>query len=146
MPMIVPARTDTERLLLLTYLASKDGKGAGDPKELVGPYRFEAAAVLDQGALMGAVLLTQFRSGDAEIICAGEPGWVTRGNLKAVFAWVFGDLALRRITAVVHRRNKTSRRFCERTGYKLEGVKIAAMDDGGDAFLFGMTATACNWK
>lgn len=140
--MIIQARSPEHRAMLVEWMARKTGKQAID---LVGPFHFEVLGVIKDGKLMGAVLFTQFRSGDAEVTCVGEPGWLSRGVVKGFVQFGFGTLGLRRMTAIVHRKHRLSRRLAEGLGFKMEGVKPSAMDDGGTAIHYGMLAQTCRW-
>jgi RimJ/RimL family protein N-acetyltransferase len=139
---IAPAKTDEQKAFLLDFIAKRS---RSDPRELIGPFRFEVLGVIRKGKIVGAVLLTTFRSGDAEIACVGDKGWLTRGDLRGLFRFCFEGLDLRRITSVVHRKHRVAREFNERVGFKMEGVKAAGMADGRDAILYGMTRNACRW-
>jgi RimJ/RimL family protein N-acetyltransferase len=139
---IAPAKTDEQKSFLLDFIAKRS---RSDPRELIGPFRFEVLGVIRRGKIVGAVLLTTFRSGDAEIACVGDKGWLSRGDVRGLFKFFFADLGLRRVSSVVSRKNKVSRVFCERLGFKMEGVKAAGMADGRDAILYGMTRNACRW-
>lgn len=140
--MLVRACTPQRGAEFIQWMASKTGTAAAD---LVGPYRYEALGALRKGDLIGVFLLTQFRSGDAEVICAGDRGWLTRGAIKGIFAFAFCDLRLRRLTAIVHHQHSTSRKLVEGLGFKLEGVKLCGMDDGEDAMHYGLLAKHCRW-
>lgn len=139
---IYPARTPEQKAFLVKYIADKLGL---DPNDLVGSYRFETLGAIKSGKVIGCVLLTQFRSGDAEILCCGEPGWLTKNSLNVIFRYCFEDLQLRRLTSIVHRKHKVARKFNERIGFRMEGVKTSGMADGRDAILYGMTRSACRW-
>ena len=70
--------------------------------------------------------------------CAGEPGWLSRGNIAGFLWYPFEQLGVRRVTVLVHRKNKVSRRFVERIGWKLEGVLRKAAEDGRDLMVYGL--------
>lgn len=97
------------------------------------------------GVLCGGVLYYNWHDGDIEASAAGEGHWLTPLNLKIIFLYPFGQLGCRRMTALVARNNKRSRRFVERLGFKLEGVKRAALPDGRDQFIYGLLKKECRW-
>jgi RimJ/RimL family protein N-acetyltransferase len=148
--MMMVAETQQQRMLLLAWLIRHIHEQTGvalTPETTVGPYRFEIAGFFkDDNQIVGVVVLTQFRDGDAEATYAGVPGWITRTHLRDCFAWFHGGLGLRRTTALVARKRKHERRLCERLGYTLEGVKRQASPTEGDAFCYGLLASECKWR
>ena len=103
-----------------------------------------AAAVNGQGVILGAVLYTNFRRCSIEMTSAGAPGWLTRGNLRGFFSYPFEQLGCRRVTGIVHRKNKHARQINERLGFKLEGICRHGFPDG-DACVYGMIRKDCRW-
>ncbi len=71
-------------------------------------------------------------------IAATDPRWCTRRVLRAIFAYPFLQLGVRRIQMSVPKRDKRSRRKLERFGFTLEGKQRAAMPDGSDAVGYSM--------
>lgn len=137
---IIPARSQDDANAMLAYLA---GKLETDPEQLDdGP--FEVFGIGRYGERLGAVLYTRFANGDITMTCAGEIGWTSKAALRLMFAYPFVQLKCRRVTAVVHERNRAMRDYCERMGFKLEGVKRQAID-GSDAYQFGMLREECKW-
>lgn len=136
------AQTNDERAAVLQYIARRLET---DPSDLVGPFRYEAFGIVKDGQGIGGVVLTLFRSGDAEIFCAGERGWVSRRVLKAVFGCAFKAWGLRRLTTATHPEHKISRQLAEGLGFKVEGVKRQGWGNGADAILYGLTADECRW-
>lgn len=92
----------------------------------------------------GVVLYKNYSSGDIEMVCAGEPGWVTPSILKFVFSYPFEQLNCNRITCLAHRKNKAMRNYLLRMGFKLEGVKRKALN-GADLFIFGLLKGERKW-
>jgi hypothetical protein len=76
--------------------------------------------------------------------CAGDPGWLTRKSLRAFFHFPFVQLKCRRVTGIVHRKNKRARDVNERMGFRLEGVCKHGFETG-DAIIYGMTRAECRW-
>lgn len=92
----------------------------------------------------GVVLYKNYASGDIEMVCAGEPGWVTPGVLKFVLSYPFENLNCNRITCLAHRKNKAMRNYLERMGFKLEGVKRKALN-GADLIIYGLLRSENRW-
>jgi len=92
----------------------------------------------------GVILYKNYSSGDIEMVCAGEPGWVTPGVLKFVFSYPFEQLNCNRITCLAHRKNKAMRGYLERMGFKLEGVKRKALN-GADLCIYGLLKGEKRW-
>jgi hypothetical protein len=131
-----------ERAYVVSFIASRIRT---TPEALVGAMPFEVlAAVGRDGTLKGAVLYTNFRGPSIEMTCAGTPGWLTRPHLREFFGYPFNQLGVRRVTGIVHRKNKHARNINERLGFKLEGVCRHGFKDG-DACVYGMTRADCRW-
>lgn len=92
----------------------------------------------------GVVLYKNYTSGDIEMLCAGEPGWVTPGLLKFVLSYPFEQLNCNRITCLAHRKNKAMRGYLVRMGFKLEGVKRKALN-GEDLMMYGLLKGKTKW-
>jgi RimJ/RimL family protein N-acetyltransferase len=139
--MIIPARTPDERAFLISYIAAKNKV---TPRDLVGDMPYTAMAAVKDGKVLGAVLYINYRGPTIEMACAGEPGWLTRENLRGFFAYPFEHLKVRRVTGIVHRKNKHARSINERLGFKLEGVCRHGFEDG-DACVYGLIKQDCRW-
>ncbi len=113
----------------------------------VGEYRPDlAAGFVSDGLLFGAVGLTFENAWDAELsIYVERPGFLTRAILAELFGFAFGRLGLVRLTCRVAKGNRHARRFVERLGWRLEGVKRRGFDGRRDAVIYGMLATECRW-
>lgn len=105
----------------------------------------KAIGVIDGDRLIGAVAYSNWRGCDVEMLCAAESKkWMSRGNLRAFFHYPFEQLGCLRVTAIVDKKNKKSRRFVEKVGFKLEGVHPRALE-GRDACSYGMLKRHCKW-
>jgi RimJ/RimL family protein N-acetyltransferase len=62
-----------------------------------------------------------------------------------LFDYPFNQLGCRRMTAMVGRRNKRSRKICEGLGFKLEGVHLKGLDGEQDVFSYGLLKEHCRW-
>lgn len=139
--MIEPARTFDERATLVAYLASKMGTS---PEGLVGQMPFEIVAVRRDGKPMGAVMYINYRQTSIEMACAGEPGWLTRGNLRDLFAYPFLQLKVWTALTLVARSNRIARAFNTKLGF----VELCTIPSGrkeSDTILYGMTRNQCSW-
>jgi hypothetical protein len=141
--MIVAAKTRDERLALVAYIASKIGV---TPEGLVGQMPYEVVAAVDrEGKPNGAVLYINYRGSTIEMACAGEPGWLTRGNLAALFHYPFEQLKCWTVLNVVRRRNTVSRKFATDLGFTELCVVRNSADRNEDSILYGMSRPECRW-
>lgn len=140
--MITPARTPDARATLVAYLASKIGTS---PRDLVGQMPFEIAAVVRDAKPIGAVLWLNYRTHSIEMSWAGEPGWMTRSNLRGIFAYPFVQLKCWTVIGLVNRSNAHMRSFGERLGFVERCVIPAGPTKHGDIVLYTMTRDACPW-
>lgn len=140
--MIVPAQTSDERIALVAYMASKMGS---TPEAIVGQAPFEVVAVVNQGKPCGAVLYTNYRESFIEMACAGEPGWLTKANLRSLFYYPFVQLGCYTVITTFKRRHPTSRKFNEKLGFVTLGVIESGISRGEDTILNTMTRPQCRW-
>lgn len=107
---------------------------------------YRAIAVMEGERILLAVIFDCFYARDCNVSVAIEDKrGVTRGNLRAVFAYPFLQLKLPRISASVAADNPESLCLMHRWGFTKEGVKRAACANGVDEIQFGMLATECRW-
>lgn len=105
----------------------------------------KAIGVADGERLVAGVAYSNWRGCDVEMLCAAESRrWLSRSNLRAFFTYPFVQLGCLRVTAIVDKKNKHSRQFIERIGFRLEGVHPQALD-GRDAISYGMLRRNCRW-
>lgn len=123
-----------DRLRAVDYLAErlKVSPGAVAHDDL-----YDAYVQVSGERPKGVVLYKNMASGDIEMVCAGELGWVTPALMKFVLSHPFKAYGCQRITCVAHRKNKTMRDYLTRMGFKLEGVKRKALN-GADLCLYGL--------
>jgi hypothetical protein len=140
--MIVPALTPAEKTTLVEYLSIQIGT---DQENLVGKMPYEVVAVVRNGRGMGAVLYTNYRGTSIEMAWAGELGWITRGDLRAIFAYPFIQLGVLRAQGVVKRSNNASRHFAARIGCREAGVLENEYGPGQDGILYTITPARCRW-
>lgn len=140
--MIRPAASVEERAVLLTYIASKTGVM---PASLIGTLPFQIASVIRDGRPMGAVLYTNFRAYSVEMIVAGEPGWITRGGIRAAFHYPFETLGVWTVLTMTNRQNAESRELQKRIGFTELGVIRTSPSKSDDMVLYSMTRDRCRW-
>lgn len=66
-----------------------------------------------------------------------SPRWATKGNIAYLGRWLFDSLDCQRITAIIEKKNKRSRKFCEGVGFRHEGKLRKAKPDG-DVIIYGL--------
>lgn len=75
-------------------------------------------------------------------IYAINPHWATKKNVQTLYSYAFTarpiGLGVERITALVDKKNKRSRRFLEGIGFKLEGCLRKAAKLGEDLCIYGI--------
>jgi RimJ/RimL family protein N-acetyltransferase len=78
-------------------------------------------------------------------IAATSPRFCTRPILRAIFAYPFVHLHAQRIQLVIRRKNKKSRDFAVRLGFKLCGIGRRAWDGRQDVAVYDMLPHECKW-
>lgn len=110
------------------------------------PEKFTAIGVVRSGRVVGGVAYHNFRQRNIEVTAAfDDPRWALPGTLRALFVYPFETLGCVRMTAVIGRKNKRSRRFCEGLGFRLEGVARRAFDGKQDAMIYGLLREECRF-
>lgn len=112
------------------WLESQIGAGFG-PAEII--------MVSDGEKPQAVVMYHNYRGEGIEVsMAAVTPKWAKRDDIRACLAYPFHQLQVRRVTALVDKRNRRARRFLEGIGFILEGSLKDALPDG-DMCLYGMT-------
>ncbi len=140
--MIVPAVTPEAREMLIGYLCAKLNT---TPDRLVGQMPYEVVAVLRNDRHKGAVLYSNYRKTSIEICWAGEPGWITRADLRGIFSYAFNQLGVYRIDGLIERGNSISRNLAMRLGCREAGILESEFGKGRDAILYTMRRDKCRW-
>lgn len=104
-----------------------------------------AIGVVKGGRLVGGVAFHDWNGPDVRLTIAGTGSWITRPLLRAVFAYCFVQLGVRRCTVLVKRTNKASRSIARRLGFVEEGTLREAFADGGKGILMGLVRADCRW-
>ena len=76
---------------------------------------------------------------------ATDPRWCSRRILRAMFAYPFEQIKVRRLQVAVAKRDRRGRRMLKRVGFKPEGRRSAANPDGSDVIEYAMLRENCKW-
>lgn len=108
------------------------------------PHR-AVAWVSANNVLIAALALDYAHPWDGQLtIYAEKSNFWTRRQIETLFRVAFNTWGLTRLTLWVDKQNKPVRRFVERLGFRLEGVK--KQDDGKSGeCLYGMVKSDCRW-
>ena len=99
-----------------------------------------------QPALIAAAVFHRYRQFDLEITFAADtPRWATRGVIRAILQYPFVQLGCERVTTIVGRRNKRSRKLQRGLGFREEGIVRRGYDGRQDAVIYGMLRCECRW-
>jgi RimJ/RimL family protein N-acetyltransferase len=107
-----------------------------------------AIGVVQNGMLIAGVVYYDHTPTGVSMATAGYGNWLTRNALEVFFGHAFYPTPLgmgkRRVSSLVHKANKTARKFNERIGFKREGSHPEVFPDGG-AISYGMLKRDCKW-
>lgn len=104
-------------------------------------------ATRDGVSLCAGVVFNGWNGSNVDLTIYG-PGCLTRGNLAAVFHYVFVQLKANRATAMTRRSNKIVQRMLPRLGFVFEGVakRWFGPTKADDAMIFALfPAAAEKW-
>lgn len=107
---------------------------------------YQAIGWEKDGELQAVVVYNYCSKADISMHVAAVPGrrWMTREFLKAVFAYPFKQLGVRRVTGFVPAKNTDAQRFDEHLGFEREGYMKHAMPDD-DVIVYGMLRERCRF-
>lgn len=112
------------------------------------PGGYAAVGIARGEALVGGGICTNYvpckGGGEIQIWAAGRD-WLSRRTIGVLLGYPFGQLGCHRITAIVAKRNRPSRRLVEGLGFKLEGVARDGLRPGADACIYGLLKRECRW-
>lgn len=140
--MITIATSAAERMTLLAYMASKIG---ATPAQLIGDVPFDIAAVHRNGRPVGAVLYQNKRRHTIEMAWAGEPGWLTKGDIRKMWAHAFAHPGILTVIGTIREANGKSRALAERMGCELIGIVPHTYGQDENGLLYCMRREACRW-
>jgi len=93
----------------------------------------------DGDRLLGGCIFFNQEARDIQFAVAMEPGCARKVRALALcYAYVFNQLGLERITAMIEIKNKRSVKLAEGFGFVREGVKRRSAPDGGHVGVFGL--------
>lgn len=81
---------------------------------------------------------------EGTIVCV-DKHWATRNNLRALFAYPFFTLGVRRFEAKTAKHNHIGNLTLKKLGFTFEGCLRNAWPYGGDAHLYSMLSNECRW-
>lgn len=104
---------------------------------------YEAIGIIRDDQIIGGVLYSNYHEiapgqHDCMLTAAGEPGWLTRSNIKVLLGYPFEQLKCVRLTSVIAKSNKSARSLNERLGFKVEGKIRHGRGIGRDCILYGL--------
>lgn len=100
----------------------------------------------ETGKFLGGVVYNHFTPGNCEVnVVADSPRFATRRTIPGFFAYPFQQLALRRITGIVHTANRRSLEGAQRLGFRVEGLLRDWYGADQHGILLGMTREECKW-
>jgi hypothetical protein len=140
--MITAARTAAERMTLVAYMASKIGV---TPAQMIGAVPFEVIGIHKGARPVGAVLYLNKRRHSIEMSWAGEPGWLTPGDVRRIWSYPFQQLGCLTVMGTINKENTKSRALAERMGCDLIGIVPHAFGEGVDGALYCMRRENCRW-
>jgi RimJ/RimL family protein N-acetyltransferase len=139
---IVFASTPHQRASLLAYLSRQIGEL---PQDLVGDMPFQIFGAVKNDRLAGAIIFLNYRRQSMEFHLCGSPGWLTRSDVVALFAYPFVHAGCLRLWCLIRRTNKKARKGVERLGFKVMGVADDEFGEGRDGIVYSMTRADCRW-
>lgn len=104
---------------------------------------YTAIGVAYRGLIIGGFVFNNFTGPDIEMSVAGKHV-ISRGVLRAVARYTFGQLGVRRVSITMRATDKTTQDIAQRLGFTLEGFKHQAFWND-DAVLMGLTKDNCRW-
>ena len=96
--------------------------------------------------LVGGVVFHDYRQSVRSIewsAASDQPNWLNVEIINQIMRYPFDQLNCVRITAIIPRRNKRSRAFQEKFGFRQEGL-VRRGFGGDDACIYGLLAS--DWK
>ena len=119
--------------------------------ERIGIYDFgpcTTIGVVEGDRLIAGVVYSQYQPlvPSIEASCAADSRrWATRPVLDAIFRYPFETVEVERIQLSIGRKNKHTRRFCEKLGFTYEGMGRKAGPGGQDLAVYSMLRHECRW-
>jgi len=97
------------------------------------------------GNILGVVVFSRFTEGNCEItIAALSPHFLSKDFVTKACFYVFGQLACRRVTAIIAVGNDKSLRLAQQLGFGIEGT-LRNWFPQSDAYILGLLPENCKW-
>ena len=137
--MIVYPKTQEESLFMAQWMAEQLGeKLDAFGYNQNGQPLFQCIGFARDSELMCvAMLYMQTVSGIVASFAATNPRWASKENVAAWGQWVFEQLGKDRVSAMILKSNKRSRKFVAGIGFKVEG-KVRKALNGEDMIIYGL--------
>lgn len=78
-------------------------------------------------------------------VASTDPRWMTRQTVRAMFAYPFTHLGVKRLQAQTSVSDAGVNSIMQRLGFTREGLLRCARIEGGDAYAWGMLTNECTW-
>lgn len=90
--------------------------------------------------IMAVAIYNNYRyDSDIEVsFVSATPRWATQGNIRAMLFYPFGQLGVKRLSAITTKSNKRCRKLLTGLGFKQEGVHPFAGENQATAISYGM--------
>ena len=137
--MIVYPKTQEENMFMANWMAGI----LGENLEAFGFNRkgeplFQCMGFAREEELMCvATMYMQTINGILVSFAATNPRWASKEHIAAWGHYVFGQLKKDRVSSMILKSNKRSRKFCEGIGFKVEG-KVRKALNGEDMIIYGL--------
>lgn len=119
-----------------------------DVTDLPGGYY--AIGVERNGVLIGGCLYSDYRpcpgGGNVVMWACGKTGWISRRVIAAMFSHPFVTLNCHRVTVMIRRGNKASRKLVEGLGFVQEGKIRRGYNTREDTIIFGLLRDEFAWE
>lgn len=105
-----------------------------------------AIGIVRRAVLVGGVVFNNNRGFDIHLSAAfWGPGWALPQTIRAIAAYPFDQLDVKRVTSITGRKNKRARKTLLALGFREVGVAHLGLDGFEDAFIFEMLKENCKW-
>lgn len=124
-------KTPQEKLGIAQWVCSRTKESMPDV--------FEAIAVIHEGKMAAGILYYDYFGKSINLSLTSEtPRAASKTVFKVMLGYPFKQLKVKRITALIKKGNKRSRKLAEGLGFKLEGVVRKATPEGKDLCIYGL--------
>jgi len=118
--------------------------GHRDP--VTGELPYKALGVVRSGVLLGGIVFYNYYGHSIEAGMAFDRAdWARPSTLRRLFAYPYFQLGVVRCTVMTGRKNRRTRQFLDRLGFKVEGVIRKGANGVEDAILYGLLRHEISW-